>query len=305
MSPLRAFARLWTAPVRPEPLAAFRIALAAVMLADLAATVAPRLAEWLGPEGRLPADGFAWWRDAQGRPALPAGLPMPAVWALFAAWAASLAGVLLGVRTRACTVAAWVLTLLFHNSLAGVTNGADRLARCGLFLLMFSRAGAAWSWDARGGRGEPAVPAWPLRLMQIQFAAVYLFSGLGKLISADGRWRTDWLDGSAVYWILGDACVPRVPYEWLAMPLWVRMPLGWAVVGAELAFPLLMLWGPTRRWGLAAGASLHIGIFALLEVGAFSWVMLAWYPLFLLPSSAAGADDGAGVRPENPSPLPP
>jgi hypothetical protein len=306
---LSAVAGFWTAPVRPEPVAAFRIALGTVLLADAALTVLPRLPAQLDPGGLGPAPAATAWAE-------PASLftPMwggpggwePWVWrAEAAAWVASLTALTLGWRTRAAAVAAWLLTVSLHNRLPWLLNGADRLAGQGLFYLMLARPGAVWSLDSRRGGAATAVPAWPVRLMQMHLCGVYLAGGLAKLSGPDGAWRSEWLDGSAVYWVLNDICLTRWPYPALPVPLWGCVLAGWAVVATELAFPLLAWFRRTRAAALWAGVALHVSVTAFLEVGAFGAVMLAWYPLFIPAAALRRWLRRARPRPPITSPAPP
>ena len=112
---------------------------------------------------------------------------------LFDIWAASLACLTVGLCTRPASVIALLLTVSFHLRIVQTTNGGDSVARCGLFYLMLAPAGAVWSVDAwvmrrwRAWRGAPPapspvlIPAWPVRLMQIQLCLIYFFTGLVKI----------------------------------------------------------------------------------------------------------------------------
>jgi hypothetical protein len=155
---------------------------------------------------------------------------------------------------------------------------------------MFSPASAAWSLDARrrrknAGTGPVLIPPWSVRLMQIQIALVYLFTGLVKLSAPyyddDGSFAQDWLTGEAVYWVLNDVALARWPYAWLPVPLVVCRLLSWATLAFELGFPLLVLFRRVRPWLLLAGLAFHLGIWVHTEVGWFSPVSMCWYALFL------------------------
>jgi len=75
----------------------------------------------------------------------------------------------------------------------------------------------------------------------------------------------------------------------------------------ELAFPLLVAWRRTRILTLIAGVGLHLGAWVTLEVGPFSWVMIATYIAFLPPERLATLVDevwqrkAARYRPSTPS----
>jgi hypothetical protein len=318
-NPIRFGVDFWTRPIRAEPLALFRIALAGSFFLCLAISMAPNLGLYLGPDGLCPASALSDdWLKKQGHFSLlrelSANLPfleqwMPegwnAAWAqwcddpthaglLFGIWLISLLGVTLGLFTRLSTVVAWALTCSFHYRLDWVLNGGDAFSRNGLFYLMLSPAGAAWSLDSwrrrrRKVRGtDPerpvTIPPWSVRLMQIQLCLVYLFTGAAKIAEEvwHGRWTTgDWLNGEAIYWVLNDTALTRWPYCRVTVPLLVCRLLTWGTLFFEIGFPFFVLFRRLRPWLLLGGLTFHLGILAVTEVGWFSHVTLCWYALFL------------------------
>jgi vitamin K-dependent gamma-carboxylase-like protein len=194
----------------------------------------------------------------------------------------------LGVATRCSTVVAWALFVSFNQRLPWVLNGGDSMMRCALFYLIFAPAGAVWSLDAvmRKRRGSVLIPPWSVRLMQIQLAVVYLFTGISKL--NDGLVGNDWITGEAVYWVLNDLSLTRWPYYWLPVPMFVCRLLSWSTLAFELGFAFVMALPPRlvffrrmRTCWLLAGVALHLGILIHTEVGWFSPATLCWYVLFL------------------------
>src|SRR5947207_8676192 len=72
------FVDFWTKPLRPEPLALFRILLGAVIFVSLLSSLAPFLDRYLGPDGLCPADGVDDWLRRTHRFTLlrgPVGIP--------------------------------------------------------------------------------------------------------------------------------------------------------------------------------------------------------------------------------------
>ena len=178
---------------------------------------------------------------------------------------------------------------------------------------MFAPSGAVWSIDwmlrERPSGEAPAagpvlIPAWPVRLMQIQIGLVYFFTGLSKL-------GGDWIDGEAVYWVLNDCTLTRWPYSRLPIPLLACRLMSWGTLVLEIGFPFFVAVGrpwrfvlggeggramgfrlaftlpALRPWALLAGLAFHLGILIHTEVGWFSPATVAWYALFL---------SGEGVR---------
>ncbi|MFQ3593180.1 MAG: HTTM domain-containing protein [Gemmataceae bacterium] len=354
LSPWWVLLRFWTAPIRAESLAAFRIALAATILAaqftglgwqlELCCTGDDPLIpgstrdEWLARSGRicllrgpvsLPLLG-EWLPDRifgehfkQTRRALENWCPphWAAAWRdwgeqpdniqlLFRVYLVSLVMVLIGFRTRLMTLVALLLAATFNNRLVELLNGGDSLFRLGLYFLLLSPAGATWSVDAwlRARGKRPALPQpltrprwiepWSVRLMQIQLALMYLFTGLTKLADArpDAQWgwwrpRGDWLDGNALYWVLNDVALTRWSFAQFPVPLFACKLLTWATLFFEIFFPLLVLFGWTRGVTLLFGVALHLGILFTMEIGWFSQVTLCWYLLFVRGEQLSAALD--------------
>jgi hypothetical protein len=310
----------WTRPIRPEPLAFFRILIGIILLLSLITSLGPRLPLDLGPDGLSPGRAADDWLKSSGRFCLlrgPVNLPFldafvpaqtvqewrtwcdapaHAAW-LFAVLTAAVACMTLGIGTRVSTVIAWALFVSFNQRLPWVLNGGDSMMRCAVFYLLFAPAGAALSLDSVLRRRAPTalIPPWSVRLMQVQLALVYLFTGISKL---NGGWLdNDWINGQAVYWVLNDLSLTRWPYYWLPVPMLICRLLSWGTLAFELGFAFVM--AIPRRMGwlsmlrsctLLAGVALHLGILVHTEVGWFSPATLCWYVLFLPVSRDALAE---------------
>lgn len=162
-------------------------------------------------------------------------------------------------------------------------SAAHQVLRSLLFCLLWADCGQRWSVDAwLRGRNvrtptERHVAIWPLRLIQIQIAGIYLITGLWKLENLA------WRDGSALHYILQTPQFAR--FTMLGSPAWDAWTTGatYLTLGWELGFPLLVLHPLTRRWTLWLGVVLHLGMWATLELGLFSGVMIGSYIAFLDP----------------------
>jgi hypothetical protein len=181
-----------------------------------------------------------------------------------------------------------------------VAPGAAAAAAAAFFL------GRLFLGGPQPGGPAPGAPVliapWSVRLLQIQLAFVYFFTGLSKI-------GGDWLDGQAVYWVLNDMSLNRWPYARLPVPLLACRFLSWATLVFEIGFPFFLLFGawgawrrltvqaqgktpyegyrfvawlpPLRPWLLLAGVFFHLGILVHTEVGFFSPATASWYALFL------------------------
>jgi hypothetical protein len=149
------------------------------------------------------------------------------------------------------------------------------------------------------------VAAAPVRVLQLQIAAIYLVAFLTKT-------GETWRDGSAVERVLAASDWARGLGPWLGgHPGWCRA-LTYATLVVEGAFaPLVLLpllvpaqWASWLRWSaLAAGLALHLGIFFTMRIGVFSLVMPLSYLAFLaVPPLTIPT---AGPPPSSPPHTPP
>ncbi len=290
--------RFWHEPVRAERLALLRILLALALLTDLLISYLPILGELFGPEGVAFAGLHDEWMLKQWHWTILFFNTddMCIIKWVFALWLLVTILLLVGWHTRIMAILVWFLTMCFHSRNWVVTNSGDDLLNAALFLIMFMPSGRAFSLDwwrekrrlvKRGlplpaGWDAPLVPAWGVRLLQIQLCVVYLSTGLAKLRGyfVPGEPST-WWEGSSIYYVLNS--IPRTRIAWAEFPLpwWATYGMTWVSVWWETLFPLLVLWGRTRKWALWFGVALHLGIFLLLEVGWFSFYTLALYGVWV------------------------
>lgn len=172
-----------------------------------------------------------------------------------------------GVLPRIMGTAAFVLEVLLLHRSNYWQDGSDCLVRCLVFFACFARL---------SGAGETGI--WPLRLVRLQVAIVYLSTAIWKL---QGR---DWTNGSALYWVLQDPKYQRISLDWLLSNEWgqaLAMAGTWGTVVAEFALPVLLLDPQRRKYGLVLGTMLHLGIWATMRIGLFSPMMLVSYLAFI------------------------
>ena len=206
---------------------------------------------------------------------------------LFGAWGTLLFAFLVGWRLRWTAPATWLFTTWFFFRNPTFANGGDEVLRLTLLYLalgyvLLPARDRALSLDRRriGGSGPALMPAWPLRLVQIQMCIVYVVAGFWKVVGPP------WRDGSALYYALGNSAFSRfgVP-DWPGLqPLFMAVTL--SVAWWELLFPVLVGWERSRRGALLFGVGVHGGILVFMNIGIFSFVMLAVYPAFLRPDEA-------------------
>ncbi len=302
--------RLWSAWVallsRREvgtSLALFRVAVGLCVVLLLGSVVAADLVGVIWVDA---ADGG--YRDLTGNWLVQAlGGPTRAVmWRLTVGGIAG--GVLLAAGLGGRVVALLTLQLLIATtSVNGQATGSyDILLTNALWLLVLADSTATLSVDCRVTQGQwtsaRTVPAWPRYLGIFQLFLMYWMTGLQKVSAY-------WTPGggfSALYYILQQPTWQRTDMRWVAhvYPLTqVATALTWAW---EVGAPLLLLaywWRdtadrPGRMRALAnrfdlrlayvgLGLIFHLSVAALMNVGPFSWVSLAYYACLFTPEEVA------------------
>lgn len=277
---LRLWEGFWFQQIPPHIYAAARIAIGSVSVATL--LVLNDVATFWALDGLVPLDGtLKPWLQQQGLGTL-GGV------AVYLGCLVAFTAMTVGYRTGVAVLFSFAASLaqLTWNSLP--LSSANHVIQVLLFCLIWTDCGAVWSidaWLARRRRGHrataPTSAIAPLRLMRFQIALIYLNTGLWKLF--DPIWR----DGSAVHYVLQENVFHR--YQNLLPPSldWTITVLTYTTLFWELGFAVLILLKPTRVFALLLGLGMHLGMLLTIEVGAFSYVMIASYAVFLPPDQVA------------------
>lgn len=277
----RAWDRWWFGPTQAVALAAFRIVFG-LLWVDILLSSIPNWMRFYGRDGIVP---FAWLGEPTfARPSLLAVSSDP-LWtqAFFVFALASALAFTVGLRTRLATIALYLVVISMVDRTPTITHGEDLVSRPLLFFACFASLGDRLSVDSwlrwRAGLPAPVAGAiWPLRMMQVSAAFVYLFS-----LPAKPHDDVAWIDGSAIYYVMASHNWGRFPE---LAPLFYSGPLSplltWSTLLIEGSFPLLVWPTRTRPFALAALASLQVGIALLVNnVFNFNVVMLASFVLFI------------------------
>jgi hypothetical protein len=300
--------RFWFAPEAPVNLAAARLVLALqafwiLLSRDLPALSALPAAFW----SEVPAS--ARWRYLiwEGRPGLEAVLQALVLVAL--------AGVVLGLATRACCLAAGLLlyhlapleTLFFTPSpwAKGLT-----IPVLGLLTLATARCGDALALRPGRGVAPPDADGWALRLVRLFVCQQYLFSGYAKLRDAGMAWASP--ENMRAWLLLANLddqlVVFREPGLWIAdRPLLCAL-MGAGALAMDLGFVSALVSVRARRVMVPAALCFHLVILVTLNyafLGApLLLLMLDWSSLArrrAQPSSSGSggsstsAGSGSGV----------
>lgn len=167
----------------------------------------------------------------------------------------------------------------------------------GAFLvwLIVAQSGARASVDARlrKRRGQEElrdIPMWPVRMLQVHVACVYLTAAYTRL------YHHGWYEGAMLFEALVNVIFGRFPeVDWYAFKpvLYFFNYASWAL---ELAAPLL-LWVPRTRTLTACGLiALHIVLEATTTVGWWQVLMMTMLVLFLPTSWIERAFEAVGRK---------
>lgn len=278
---LVAWSHFWFDPISPVALGLFRI-LYGVALLLFVALLKPEIFTWFSDHGMMrPASADKFWGTTPHWSLLLWYPQRPAVALFFAGFTVAVILLTIGLWTRTSTllVLLGLISLGHRNPL--VLNGTDIVLRVMAVYLVLAPAGAALSVDrlraiarGRAGAQSPLVPAWTVRLMQLQVSLIYASTVLLKLKGQA------WSSGIAVYYTSRLEEFHRFPVPFLAHSLLLVNIATYLTLAVELSVAFL-IWIPAlRKVVLISGLMLHAGIEYSMNVPQFEYVMLATFVLF-------------------------
>ncbi len=282
-----AWTRYWFADREGTSLGLVRIgvALTGLILAISSLRLVP---DWYSDAGYFPLEAAQYWSSEWAfRYLLPDGSGgMWVSFALIGTWIAVLGLLLVGRWMRWVPLASWILGLWFFARDPIFLDGGDEIFRLiSLYLaftgLVLDPRTQPLSVDRlraveRGDAPETGVPAWSIRLIQLQIMILYMTTGFWKVVSAA------WWDGSALYLAYASSTFSRFGAAWLDwMPRAGFVVLTVSTAWWEFLFPVLVSVSKTRRAALVFGLGLHLSILIAMSVGLFPFSMLACYAAFL------------------------
>ena len=286
----RAWSQFWFQSSPTAPLEIARIGVGAALLVNYAFASA-HLFDFWGEGGFVPRDLV--WDDRTDPWVQSVFFYFSAPWqwiAFHTLFLLCCAAFMLGWRTS------WVkwIVLIGHVSYAyrapAIAYGVDKILACLLIILCVAPVGRAISLDRvravrrakRKNLAEappPHASPWAgacIRLMQIQMAALFFYSAVGKLRG------DDWWDGDAI-WIVfttGDH-YNRLVLDLLASHYWLVNLATYSTILIEIAFPFLIWQRLTRPYFLALALLLHLQFAVLMGLFYFSFVMTMGHMSFV------------------------
>lgn len=265
-------------PIAAERMAALRIVVAVVALLDIGIVTLPQFGAYfgesgLGGPGAYPSrfrSGHHYWSLVR---VLPAACGTQA---LMGVWVVAALALLVGWRPLVSGLTCWACAISFWNINYALCNGGDQIRNALFLCVAFGCSGAVWGVQAVRAEGRPVfVPGWPAKVLIVQFACLYAFSAVYKLLSPG------WQSGYVMYFVNHDLEWCLTPNLSPLLPVFVHRLSSWAAIGWELGFPLLIALRRTRAATLWVGVVFHVLTLFTLEVGHFATYSLAFYVLFV------------------------
>lgn len=227
------------------------------------------------------------------------GDPTAIVW-IYDIFLLALLCVMVGIFTRPALFLSVFLLFSFHERLWAVLAGGDTMLRMLGFILLLSpchKSFSVWSlrtrfsaWNETGKdpvKKIAQMSAWPYYLLLWQFIVIYVTAAWTKMLGSM------WWDGSAISIALRHPFFSRVPLwflpivdhtAWLvshvvlvsqfAWILFLVVPLATGVI-PSLKKSLARV--PWRLFIIGANAIVHLLIAIMMDVGLFSYAMIAGY----------------------------
>ena len=205
--------------------------------------------------------------------------------AFFVLWAVVALLLLVGWQTRLMSILNLILLVSVVNRNQLVVTGADGVMQALAFWSIFLPLGRYYALDVRRRLAEPRpiTYAFPVRMLQLQIALIYILTTIFKL---QGQ---TWISGDALYMAMQVKMhtFPLADWMLINVPPSILRVLTYIALLIEGGFSILVF-APVfqpylRRAGLIAGICLHVGIGIVMNVPNFPLVMIISY-LTLLDS---------------------
>jgi Vitamin K-dependent gamma-carboxylase len=191
---------------------------------------------------------------------------------------------LLGVFTRLSAVFLFFLLFIFKIRALYMLDGADNVISVMLpffvFLDSYCLIDSLEKYKLKIiAKFEPYVSItgkWFSKAMILQICVIYFFASFHKL-------QGDvWLEGTALYYILNSDDFSASSLNAIITSSIIAVKFfTWFTILFQFAFPFLVWFKKTKYTMLLLGISFHIGIFILMRIDNFSFIMLACYSIFL------------------------
>lgn len=263
-------------PASAAPLAALRISISAVLLAQVG-FLYQDIFELFGSKAILQESLTSYFVSPMV-PRLSWVLPILNSWGISEQTALIAVGVgyclvlfslLLGLASRFSAFSAWFLHWVLMNTGLCTNYGADNYAHVFLFYLIWMPCGRLWSLDAL--IKKPLVSSsWArlsLRVIQLHLCISYFMAGFDKAMGPQ------WWNGEVIWRALMLPVYSQWDMSWLAQVPVLAKVSAWGTLVVEMGYPIFIWPKRTRRLWIALIVSMHLGIIVFLGLGIFGAIM--------------------------------
>jgi len=284
----RVWSRVWFETRPTSPLELTRMGVGAVLLVEYGLAT-PYLFDFWGDDGWMPR-ALAMQDISPWTQSVFFYFTAPWQWVAFhALFLFCCAALMVGWRTSWVKWIVLIGQISYQHRDLNLTYGVDHILACLLLILCVAPVGRAMSLDrVRAVRAvkrlnlentlPPYASPWAgacIRLMQIQMALLFFYSGVAKVGST-------WWDGDAIWYLFSttEYYQPRL-LDLFARHYWLVNLASYATVVSEIAFPFLIWQRRTRPWMLAGAIFLHLLIGVFMHLYYFSSVMIMGHMSFV------------------------
>jgi predicted DCC family thiol-disulfide oxidoreductase YuxK len=277
----QAWSRFWFEEQPTTPLELVRIGIGAALLLNYL-RASPYLLEFWGDSGLLPRalalEGNDPWMQS-----VFFYFTAPWQWVAFdALFLFCCAAFMVGWRTSCVKWIVLIGEVSFAYRNPYLIYGVDKILSALLLILCVAPVGHALSLDrvravrrAKLGNLNATLPPYTsrwtgacTRLMQIQMAVLFFYSGATKLQG------TDWWNGDAIWMVFSsDEYYNGLLLDLFARHYWLVNVATYSTILIELAYPFLIWQRSTRPYLLAAAIMLHVEFAVFMGLFYFSFVM--------------------------------
>lgn len=275
----------WFGQVETRPLSFFRLFFGLVVVKNVLEYL-PLAEPFFSDAGIYPiADVFAL--SSHYSPSLLYALPQTwMVQGFFLLWLLIAIGFTIGYKTKWMAIANFLCFLFVHERNGFIQNGSDAVMHILSFWAMFVPLADHYALDARHNSQPHPTFAFPVRMLQLQVALIYLFTAILKLL------YPAWWNGTALFNVLQNPLLTQPIGAWFFSwsPDWLLTFLTYFSLVTELVFmPLVYFpkWQPVLRLtALILVTGLQLGVAFLMPIINFQLAIVAatfvfWQPEWL------------------------
>jgi len=199
------------------------------------------------------------------------------VYSMYAILVVSCISLMIGYASRWASILITILYVSFTSRFPLVIYGGSEILQFLQFFAIFIpfapfldfKRFYFWPKDLKD-----MIPAWGVRMIQLNIAAVYMFSSISKLRSET------WFNGTELANTLSTRFSVYGPRLLLTYP-YLNNILTIGTLALEISAPFLLLQKSTRRFSLCLMFSLHLGILIFMNATYFSEIMFVALAAFL------------------------